>query len=40
MLQAIVQSHEPLGKFLTAFRDAFQNRPQYRHFQAYIVTLG
>ena len=38
-MQAIGQSHEPLGKFLTAFRDAFQNRPQYRHFQAYVVAL-
>ncbi len=39
MLQAIVQSHEPLGKFMSAFRDAFRNRPQYRHFQAYVVAL-
>jgi SRSO17 transposase len=39
MLEAIVQSHEPLSKFLTAFRDAFQNRAQYRHFQVYVVGL-
>jgi hypothetical protein len=39
MLEAIVQSHEPLSKFLAAFRDAFKNRPQYRHFQAYVVGL-
>ena len=39
MLQAIVQSHEPLGKFLIAYRDAFRNRPQYQHFQAYVVAL-
>ena len=39
MLEAIVQSHEPLGKFLSAYRDAFRNRPQYRHFQAYVVSL-
>jgi SRSO17 transposase len=39
MLEAIVQNHEPLSKFLSAFRDAFKNRPQYRHFQAYVVGL-
>lgn len=39
MLQAIVRSHESLGKFLSAFRDAFRNQPQYRHFQAYVVAL-
>jgi SRSO17 transposase len=39
MLQAIVQSHEPLGNFLGAFREAFRNRPQYRHFQAYVLAL-
>ena len=42
MLQAIVQSHEPLAKSPIAFRDAFRNRPQYRHFQACdeIQALG
>jgi SRSO17 transposase len=39
MLQAIVQSHEALSNFLKLFRDAFQNRPQYRHFQAYVIGL-
>ena len=39
MLKEIVQSHEPLGKFLRAFREAFRNHPQYRHFQAYVVAL-
>ena len=39
MLEAIVQSHESLSKFLAAFREAFKNRPQYRHFQAYVVGL-
>jgi len=39
MLEAIIQGHEPLGKFLGAFRGAFKNRPQYRHFQAYVVAL-
>jgi SRSO17 transposase len=39
MLQAIVQSHESLSNFLSLFRDAFQNRPQYRHFQAYVIGL-
>ena len=39
MLQAIVQSDENLGNFLRAFREAFRNRPQYRHFQAYIIGL-
>lgn len=39
MLEAIVHSHESLSKFLAAFRDAFKNRPQYRHFQAYVVAL-
>jgi len=39
MLKAIIQSHELLGKFLSAFRDAFRNQPQYRHFQAYVVAL-
>lgn len=39
MLQAIVQSHESLGNFLIAFREAFRNQPQYRHFQAYVLAL-
>lgn len=39
MLQAIVQNHESLGKFLSMFRGAFRNRPQYQHFQAYVVAL-
>jgi SRSO17 transposase len=39
MLEAIVQRHEPLSKFLTAFRDAFQNGAPYRHFQVYVVGL-
>ncbi len=39
MLQAIIQNHDSLGKFLDAFRDAFQNQPQYQHFQAYVVAL-
>ena len=39
MLKAIVQSYERLGKFLDAFRYAFKNSPQYRHFQAYVVGL-
>jgi SRSO17 transposase len=39
MLQAIVQSHEALSNFLSQFRDAFGNQPQYRHFQAYVLGL-
>lgn len=39
MLERIIQKHEPLGNFLTAFREAFKNSPQYRHFQAYVVGL-
>ena len=39
MLDTIVQSHEHLGNFLGAFRDAFRNQPQYRHFQAYVIGL-
>ena len=39
MLKVIVHSYENLGKFLGAFRDAFKNGPQYRHFQAYVVGL-
>jgi hypothetical protein len=39
MLQAIVQSHEPLSKLRSAFREAFRNRPQYRHLQAYVLDL-
>lgn len=39
MLQAIVQSHEALSNFLSLFRDAFCNQPQYRHFQAYVIGL-
>ena len=39
MLQAIVQNHDPLDKFLSSFREAFRNQPQYRHFQAYVVAL-
>ena len=39
MLQAIVQNHDALSNFLSLFRDAFQNRPQYRHFQVYVIGL-
>lgn len=39
MLQAIIQSHEPLGNFLSTFREAFRNQPQYRHFQGYVLGL-
>ena len=39
MLEAIVQSHESLSNFLNLFRDAFSNRPQYRHFQAFVLGL-
>jgi SRSO17 transposase len=39
MLQAIIQSHASLGNFLSAFREAFRNQPQYRHFQAYVLAL-
>ena len=39
MLQAIVQSHESLSNFLSLFRDAFRNQPQYRHFQVYVIGL-
>jgi SRSO17 transposase len=38
-LETIVQSHKQLSNFLNEFRDAFKNRPQYRHFQAYVVGL-
>jgi len=33
MLEAIISN------FLSAFRGAFKNSPQYRHFQAYVVAL-
>jgi SRSO17 transposase len=39
MLETIVQNHERLSKFLDTFGGAFKNRPQYRHFQAYVVGL-
>lgn len=39
MLETIVQSHERLSNYLSAFRAGFKNRPQYRHFQAYVVGL-
>lgn len=39
MLETIVQSHKELSNFLSAFRSAFRNTPQYRHFMAYIVGL-
>jgi SRSO17 transposase len=39
MLDTIVQSHERLSNYLSAFRSAFKNRPQYQHFQAYVVGL-
>jgi len=39
MLEAIVHNHERLSNYLSAFQDAFKNRPQYRHFQAYVVGL-
>jgi SRSO17 transposase len=39
MLEAIVQGHEHLSNFLSTFRGAFKNSPQYRHFQAYVIGL-
>ena len=39
MLETIVQSHEHLSNFLSAFRGAFKNQPQYRHFQTYVLGL-
>jgi SRSO17 transposase len=39
MLKAIIQDHERLNNFLSAFRQAFKNNPQYRHFQAYVIGL-
>jgi SRSO17 transposase len=39
MLEAIVQGYEELNQYLSAYRKAFRNKPQYRHFQAYIVAL-
>ena len=39
MLDTIVQSHERLSNFLSTFRDAFENQPQYRHFQAHVIGL-
>jgi SRSO17 transposase len=39
MLEAIVQNHERLSNYLSAFRSAFKNRAQYRHFQAYVLGL-
>ena len=39
MLETIVQSHERLSNYLSAYGSAFKNRPQYRHFQAYVVGL-
>ncbi len=39
MLEAIIQEHKQLSNFLSAFRQAFKNSPQYRHFQAYVIGL-
>lgn len=39
MLEAIIQSHDELSNFLKAFRSAFRNTPQFRHFQGYIIGL-
>lgn len=39
MLEAIVQRNDSLNNFVSAFREAFKNSPQYRHFQAYILGL-
>ena len=39
MLDTIVQRSESLNNFVSAFRDAFKNSPQYRHFQAYVLGM-
>jgi SRSO17 transposase len=39
MLPAIVQSHPALSNFLNEFRGAFRTRPQFQHFQAYVIGL-
>jgi SRSO17 transposase len=37
MAEIIVQNHERLSSYLSAFRGVFRNRAQYRHFQGYIL---
>jgi hypothetical protein len=39
MLEAIVQSQDELSKFLEVFRSVFRNKPQFHHFQAYLIGL-
>lgn len=39
MLEAIVQSYRELNQYLSAYRAAFRNKPQYGHFQGYIVAV-
>lgn len=39
MLEAIVENNWRLSQFLSAFREAFGNRAQFRHFQHYIIAL-
>lgn len=39
MLEAIVRNNRILNQFLSEFRDAFQNKAQFRHFQHYVIAL-
>ena len=39
MLNAIIDSHPALKQYLSMYRGCFQNAPQYRHFQHYVVAL-
>lgn len=39
MLEAIIENNRILNKFLGEFREAFQNKAQFRHFQHYVIAL-
>jgi hypothetical protein len=39
MLEAIVRNNRILNQFLNEFRDAFQNKAQFWHFQHYVIAL-
>jgi len=39
MLDAIVENNPVLNQFLSAFRGAFRNKAQFRHFQHYVIAL-
>lgn len=39
MLDAIIKNNPILNNFMAAFRPAFRNRRQFRHFQHYLIAI-